>query len=86
MGEKARDEESRCSLYPPATSLILTMKDRNTEEKPQKKEEAHNQTTFLLTTFLPLPVHRVPCSLTVPLLCDGLQSNRYVRGNEGGGQ
>lgn len=26
------DEESRCSLYPPATSLILTMKDRNTEE------------------------------------------------------
>lgn len=36
VGEKARDEESRCSLYPPATSLILTMKDRNTEEKSQK--------------------------------------------------
>ena len=31
--EAERDEESRCSLYPPATSLILTMKDRNTEEK-----------------------------------------------------
>lgn len=49
-----------------------------------KKKEVHNQTTFLLTTFLPLPVRRVPRSLTVPLLCDGLQSNRYVRENEGG--
>lgn len=27
-GERKRDEESRCSLYPPATSLILAMKDR----------------------------------------------------------
>lgn len=31
--EQERDEESRCSLYPPATSLILAIKDRNTEEK-----------------------------------------------------
>lgn len=33
VGEKARDEESRCSLYPPATSLILAMEDRKAEEK-----------------------------------------------------
>ncbi len=31
--EAERDEESRCSLYPSATSVILAMKDRNTEEK-----------------------------------------------------
>lgn len=33
VGAKARDEESRCSLYPPATSLIPAMEDRNAEEK-----------------------------------------------------
>lgn len=31
VGEKARDRESRCSLYPPATSMILAMEEMQRE-------------------------------------------------------
>lgn len=37
QSEAKRDEESRCSLYPAATLPILSMKDRNTEEKWKRR-------------------------------------------------
>lgn len=55
-GERKRDEESRCSLYPPATSLILAMKDRHRGEIT-KTEDVHYQSALFLSMHSSLSSH-----------------------------
>ena len=50
-----RDEASRCSLYPPATSLIPTMKDRAGCALPNH--------SLPFATFHLFLIHHLPCSL-----------------------
>lgn len=53
---EGRDEESRCSLYPPATSLILAMKDRHRGEIT-KTEDVHYQSALFLSMHSSLSSH-----------------------------
>lgn len=65
-GERKRDEESRCSLYPPATSLILAMKDRHRGEIT-KTEDVHYQSALFLSMHSSLSSHPssyLSCSLS----------------------
>lgn len=78
-GEGWREQVYSCHcLYPPATSLILALEDRNTEGKQQKGRRCIIKPLFCsrhLSLFLFLFLTH---SLTLPPLCDDLQSNRKM--------
>lgn len=78
--KRSGDEESRCSLYPPATSLILAMKEQNAEEKSRKKEEdVHYQTTLLLSLHFTLFSFIISLPRSLISLRAGLQKAEHAR-------